>query len=288
MSTEHHKRRGGKMHRTENMRRAYEALPDWLRDKVPSVEEHKEGLAEAMDAGPCPYRVCNGSGEIPSLMSIDGLSSKGLRRCRCLLDKRQREAYDVLMREGSMEAYSHMTFQSSTRHPHQLDAFKLLQGDPDGFYLCGPVGVGKTRLLACLVNQEIAHGRSAALITVPQLLAAAHEVKGAISDLERQACKVPYLALDDIGKEKLEGFRASEAKNMLFRLMDARSLLYERGLGFTSFSSQWPRDIVPGTPSLGNSNIEGVAPPVDQAVVSRIRGMTIKVFLNGPDLRAGR
>lgn len=276
------------MHGTEKMRKASEGIPDWLFDRMPSIKEHKEALAEELEKGPCPYRVCNGSGEVPGVMSIDGLSTKGLRRCRCILDRRRQQAYETLMEAGNMDAYKHMTFKAAQKHPHQADAARLMSPEPDGFYIFGPVGTGKTYLLACSVNQEIAAGRPAALITVPQLLAACQEAKGGISDLERQACRVPYLALDDIGKEKLDGFRASEARNMLFRLMDARSLLYERGMGFTSFSSQWPRDKMEGIISLGDSGNPKVLPAVDPAVVSRIRGMTMMIFLNGPDLRAGR
>lgn len=263
------------------MKQAREKLPDWLRGRSMPDGEYKAEIRRKLDDGPCPYRFCDGSGDVPAVMSIDGLASRGIRRCPCQEDRRRQEAFEDLMRAGNMEAYKHMTFEASEgKYPHQADAFRLTQGDPEGFYIFGPVGSGKTRLLACLVNREIEAGRPAALITVPQLLAASHEVKGGISDLERQACRVPYLALDDIGKERMEGFRASEARDMLFRLMDARSLLRERGLGHTSFSSQWPRDKYEGTAALEDN--------MDPAVVSRIRGMTIKVFLNGPDLRAGR
>ena len=169
-----------------------------------------------------------------------------------------------------------------------MAAFRIMRPEAFGFYIFGAVGVGKTRLLACSVNQEIAAGRPAALITVPQLLAASHEVKGGISDLERLACRVPYLALDDIAKEKSSGYRAADERNMIFRLMDARSLLHERGMGHTSFSSQWPRDKMEGTASLGDSGNSDAPPVMDPAVVSRIRGMTMMIYLKGPDLRAGR
>lgn len=255
-------------------------LPDWLKNSPMAnitQREAEDDMAERLESSTCPYKTCDGSGEVMSMLTDIP------EQCKCKLDRIRQEKYAKLMKAGHMDLYSDMTFETIDRgYEHQAGALKDMAERPKdyGFYIYGAIGGGKTHLLACNVNREIEQGRPAALITVPQLIQEARESKGCISDLERLACEIPYLGLDDIGKEKLTGYRVGDVKDMLFRIIDARYLLYKSGRGITSFSSEWPRDEMPGTLSLVDK--------IDPAIVSRIREMTLGIFMDGPDLREGR
>lgn len=243
----------------------------------------------------CKYGFCDGNGIVPALESLDGHHSKGTITCPCRTDKTRLELFDILIKAGNMELYKRCQIDTfKPRTEWQQKALDLITVAPDSYYFMGPMGTGKTHLLAALVNREIAQGRPAALITVPQLITTIGSSKDAITELERLCYSIPYLALDDLGKEMVTGYMAAKVKGVLFRIIDRRNLLFHNKQGHTSFSSQYPRDpimIPANSDEPEGAMIKGADSLIDRmdgATVDRIRDITIKVLLKGDSQRKGR
>lgn len=87
------------------------------------------------------------------------------------------------------------------------------------FYAWGPVGTGKTHLLASLVRSFFIHGYSAYMVYVPvflkQLKASFGNKEVNSEDLINQLETVDVLALDDIGTEKRTDFNTETLTNII-------------------------------------------------------------------------
>jgi len=254
---------------------------DYLMDKIRTMETR------------CRFGYCDGDGIIPRLVSLDSHHTQGVISCKCKIVDASMHRYKPLLKAGDIALYKHCRLDTFTPlNPDQEAAHRLISNTPDSFYFMGPMGTGKTHLLASLVNRELSQGRLAALITVPQLIAAIGSSKGAITELERLCYDIPYLALDDMGKEMPTGYMAPKVKDALFRIIDRRNLLFHNGLGHTSFSSQFPRDAVnvpnPNDPGGPLIKAPSLADRMDGATVDRIRDITMKITLSGESLRKGR
>lgn len=102
---------------------------------------------------------------------------------------------------------------------------RLLQGL--GFFLHGPVGVGKTRLMVAALNTQIALGKSALYITVPDLLL---QIRSTYDRIDRNAdlateekligaaVDVDWLGLDDLGIGRMTDW----ARTVLFQVINRR------------------------------------------------------------------
>lgn len=85
-------------------------------------------------------------------------------------------------------------------------ATKFLDGDRD-LYLVGPVGSGKTRLAATLLNEAHRAGVRGFFARVPMLLLqlqpqATDEARESAAQLFARLCTTPLLVLDDVGAER--------------------------------------------------------------------------------------
>lgn len=132
-----------------------------------------------------------------------------------------------------------------------------------GFY--GPVGTGKTHLLAAILNRLMAAGHAGVFVAVPDLMG---EIKNAmdggrpeaIIDHMRQA---PLIFLDDMGAEKPTDYQ----RETLFRIINYR---YEQLL-----------------PTCYSSNLHGgqLANHIGMRAVSRLNEMTQNIEVEAPDFR---
>lgn len=150
----------------------------------------------------------------------------------------------------------------------QKKVYEAINAVHYGVYLYGPYGTGKTHLMASTVFRAIQDGTPACMMSVPRLLDTIRS-KGRNDDteIEHLAYTIPYLALDDIGKQKDSDW----TEERLFMLLDERYKRHIAGKGHTSLTSQFPLDML--------------AQRMDGAIISRIKGMCRVFFMDGEDYR---
>jgi len=201
-------------------------------------------------------------------------TANGMVRCDCLKTAIEGRRYQaILERSGLRGSLKAKTF--SNYRPLNSSQKKALDvaRNRGSFFLSGPWGVGKTHLLAASVTEALGRGQQAALISVPWLLeeirsnAFRKNSAGDGVDLFKLACRIPYLALDDLGKERITDFAAEK----MFMLFDTRETYQLR----TSVTSNF------GLKELFDAEL------VDGAVISRICGICGKaiVRIEGKDYR---
>lgn len=228
----------------------------------------------------CSESICDGSGLVEACLMIETrLPAKGAftYTCPCITKAQARAKYHILTAASNLHMYKGQTLQAfRPETPDQKDALRLVSQGRDGFYIWGPPGVGKTHLAAGTVFREIQKGRPAAIISMPDLAQRFRESKTR-TELEELAYTIPYLVLDDVDKVNFTPM----IEEMLFRLIDARWLLYRRGRGHTSFTSQIPRDEKHDPDNWLGSRL-------NFAIQDRIRGLTLNIFLDGESRRGPR
>jgi DNA replication protein DnaC len=99
-------------------------------------------------------------------------------------------------------------------------AIRFVRGESPWVYLYGPPGNGKTHLAAAAVNRLIARGQAVLFTTAPELLAMIRDGfdAGQAERLIGLCQRVPWLAVDDLGAERLTEWAAE----VLFRVLNAR------------------------------------------------------------------
>ena len=166
-----------------------------------------------------------------------------------------------------------MTFENyKPQTEKQKQVFEEISKTHGSYYLYGPWGVGKTHLIAASVIRVIQKNILAVLISVPRLLDMIRKSgrDGDNSSLEKMAYSIPYLCLDDIGKQKDSDW----TEERLFMLIDERDKLIKTGEYHTSFTSQFPLQLL--------------AERMDGAIIDRIRGICKVMFVDGESMRRGR
>lgn len=136
------------------------------------------------------------------------------------------------------------TFASFDASAHQ-DAYNAAlraAGGPEGIWLLGPVGTGKTHLLAASVNALRERGVPAVFTTTDNMLARVKDTFDAEgSSLSKRVveiyAEVPYLAIDDLGK----GYFTAWALETLWAIVNAR---YEHGLPCGISSNSKPAEVM--------------------------------------------
>lgn len=191
--------------------------------------------------------------------------------CDCLIADIQKRKFEKLVSEANIADLRHMTFEKFLpRNAKQKQAFEIVMARHGSYYLFGPWGTGKTHLMAASIFREIRGGIPSVLISVPRLLDIIRKQgRDKDTDIEGLAIAIPYLCLDDIGKQKDSDW----TEERLFMLIDERSRKQYSGQCFTSFTSQFSPEML--------------AKRMDGAIVDRIKGMCEILFVDGESMRRG-
>jgi len=190
-----------------------------------------------------------------------------VRRCDCAKKDRVVMGLPVEYTEALM-----VNFTDSPERRSAIDsARRWLGGEVADLYIRGDVGVGKTRLLASLLN-EIKSGSSAAFVRVPELLDRTRLSMGSSPSASteeeylRTYRDVAVLGLDDVGADKGSDY----GRRMLQMLYESRLDHRKRTI--------W-------TSNLSLSQLEEFFG--DERLCSRIAGNADVVVMEGDDVRVG-
>jgi DNA replication protein DnaC len=153
-------------------------------------------------------------------------------RAGLLARDRQRQL-DVLRRECNLgERFSSRTFATWRSSPETNEALAaastVAESWRQGVWLYGPVGTGKTHLLAAITNAAIEAEVTATFTTSIALLERirrTYERDGVVregeSDIIARYVDVDVLAIDDIGKERMTGWAAEKIFELVNRRYEA-------------------------------------------------------------------
>lgn len=212
--------------------------------------------------------ACEGSGFI--LIKTDKYPDGATARCSCLLREIDLQKFRKLYHQANMEHYKKLTFKTYLPEKSPLEKLVIehLRDNLKGLYIFGPVGTGKTHLAAATVHEAIKRGIPSVMFSLPAALRlialAPMDEKQAI---EKTFVDIPYLVLDDLGKEKT----TDTADETLFRLIDERWKRHQAGHGNTTITTNIPP--------------EALKIKYDVAVVDRIKGMSTDIFMDGESRR---
>ncbi len=193
----------------------------------------------------CPK--CQDRGEV--------LTSEGYTRCSC---HQERDLSLIRRQAGLPPRYAEAKFatanldlypakDSNGKETPRLKAKKafkaaqefahsqLKEGHSQGLLIDGPVGSGKTFLLACITNELLAHGKPVRYISYSDFLflvrlSFAPDSPYSEYQLIHEIEQAPVLIIDDLGTEQATDFSSS----LLYRIIDHR---YGRQLPFVISTS---------------------------------------------------
>jgi DNA replication protein DnaC len=165
----------------------------------------------ARDDATCPLGVCDGSGWVP----VEGDPSTS-RPCDCR-ERRVNRALSGRMGSGIPKRFRGVSFDrkpicdlepSLLRHVRSfIRSIDERIEAGEGLWFAGDVGTGKTSLAMLVSKAAIDAGHSAAIYSVPRLIAEIKSTYDRDSDdsymkLFRRLCSVDLLHLDDLGAER--------------------------------------------------------------------------------------
>ena len=167
------------------------------------------------EAEECPR--CGGRGWLRAEVPIDHSSFGKAVVCSCQAQATEAERLARLQRYSNLGVLTRLTFQTlnPTGRSHEPEAQRRAQEacqaaleyaeDPEGWLvLTGPVGSGKTHLLAAVVNRSLELGVPAFYVSVPDLLDHLRSTYAPSSEVTYDQLfdhlrNTPVLALDDLG-----------------------------------------------------------------------------------------
>ncbi len=190
--------------------------------------------------------------------------------CSCVQWRADRmRHYEPLLRKCDLHSYSGMTFDRfEPNHDAQTFALRQMTNVLGGFYLFGPVGVGKTHLAVAMVYALRDKNVPAVIFTVQEALALMSPHTKEADIIKDLLMSVPYLVIDDLGRED----QGRWAKQKMFELMNKRwrlSRLFKPC--YTTITSQIEYDRL----------IEHY----DKATEDRILPMTMAICVQGLPMR---
>lgn len=202
-------------------------------------------------------------------LTVNVSTGEGLTRCPiCSTGQQARVLYALSGLSDEMRGW---TFANSNRPPKLKAAYEAgawLAENPSWWLtLQGPNGIGKTRLMACIVNAAIAAGRSATYVTTPQVLdhlrsAYAPNAPVTYDGMWERLVNATVLCLDEVNRWNPTAW----AQEKFFQLLDERY-----------------RD---GAKKLTVFSYNGSAADLPDYMTSRMRDGRSRYYeLTGPDLR---
>jgi DNA replication protein DnaC len=246
-------------------------MPDWLRE---AQEKYVKGYTPPPPD--CPEGFCDGSGLVYELYALDGIGLGSPKDCECTLKRIERQKFEGLIGRSLVDPAKTFETIIVRNESVRLALQDFKSHGHRSFYIFGPMGTGKTRTIQASVVRAAKMGIPSAFVSVPKLLHMTRPSEPESDTLWRQAMNIPYLALDDIGKESPNTY----IMNRLFMLIDERYTLWQRGVAHTSFTSQH------GLNSTENG--DGLEDILDPAIADRIREMCLTIHLDGESFRKGR
>jgi DNA replication protein DnaC len=226
---------------------------------VSSAQRREERLEQTTTADRYQCELCKDSGW--------KLVGTAYAECDCVRRKRvEARMRSLVQQSGLIGSLKTKRFENYIpRTQKQRDAFNVAVSGVS-FFLIGPYGIGKTHLLAASVNAAIAKMQPAVFFSAPWLMKIIREdlLKRGSGEVLEKCCEVPYLAVDDLGKEK----SSDMVQQALFMIFDRREI---NGLR-TSVTSNYMPD------TLRQEKLDG-------AIVDRILGMCKPVVLDGTSYR---
>jgi DNA replication protein DnaC len=230
---------------------------------VSSARRREDRLEQTTTTDQYQCELCKDTGWKP----VETDQGKAYAECDCVRRKRVDARMRSLVQQsgliGSLKGKSFENYAPRTQK--QRDAFNVAVSEVS-FFLIGPYGTGKTHLLAASVNAAIAKMQPTVFFSAPWLMKIIREdlLKGGSGEVLEKCCEVPYLAVDDLGKEK----SSDMVQQALFMIFDRREI---NGLR-TSVTSNYMPD------TLRQEKLDG-------AIVDRILGMCKPVVLDGTSYR---
>ena len=202
--------------------------------------------------------------------------------CKCVQERQALALFEGII--GSSDALPEQTFDAYIPvTPKQREALRDAREAHRGMFFYGPMGTGKSHLMNASVLRAARQRIPSVMISVPKLLYLISTRNDKSKALMEQAISIPYLALDDIGKQ-YAGRTYSWVDERLFMLIDERYKLFLRGLAHTSFTSQQQLNYREN--EAGEA--EGLEAIMDPALVDRIRHMSMTIQLDGGSFRKAR
>ena len=190
--------------------------------------------------------------------------------CVCVERRRLRmQSFRPLIDRCDLKLYNKMRFDNFLpQNKTQAHAFKYVTHLFSGWYLYGSYGVGKTHLMAAMVNDLNSKNVPAVIFTEKDLMKIMGFVRSQeMETLQKLLERVRYLVIDDLGTE----WQTQPVRAKIYQLIDKRYLLAQSHQGYTSFTSQIPFD--------------KLTDKYDGRVVDRILGMTMQAVITGESMR---
>ena len=154
--------------------------------------------------------------------SEDANGDQLLRRCECNGRLRTVKGMPVEYVDATMDNFT----VNSDRRTAVSSGYRFISGEVKGLYIRGSVGVGKTRLMASILNRQV-QDKSVAFVRVPELLdrmrmSGFSASSSASEEAEYLAMyrSVDVLGLDDVGADKGSDYARRTLQTLYEHRMD--------------------------------------------------------------------
>lgn len=247
--------------------------------------EEKENCRQCSSLEGCPNML---HGHSTVLTVQNGQIQISLRKCKKLIRKETEDYKKELFRSQYVpEDLLQATFRDIRPTPGQEDGLAAILefcknyvpgSKQKGIYLYGPLGVGKSHMMAAAANKLAEKGISTLMIYVPDFF---REMKSSIQDQTLNEKlevlkKVQVLILDDIGAETISQWERDEILGAVLqsRMVKGLPTLYTSNKDYNGLEEH-----------LSYSNKGGEEGLKAKRLMERIRHYTTPYFVDGPNRR---